>query len=650
MEVLGPAGALAAAVPHYEDRPEQRRMAQAVERALVSGRLLLAEAGTGTGKTLAYLVPALTSGKRVVVSTGTRVLQEQIARHDLPLLASVLPQPFVAVTLKGMANYACRRLAAQLGRHVPDDLRDDAHEVLDWIDHTVTGDRAEVERVADDSRLWPLVTVTPETRIGPRCEFFDRCFVTQARRRAEQANLILVNHHLFFADLALKTHHPSARVLPDYDAVIFDEGHQLEEVVTEHFGVRVSTARLQQLSRDARQLLTGARDATLWTGLSSAAAILEHLERSAAQLFLLMRSYLGIAAGDAARIELAGDLFSRAEHEEAWFRLDSALHDLSSHSAGAASDADDERQNQLEAMSRRCEFLRTDLALLVERSAHRYVYWGELRGAHVSLCASPVDVGDIVKDQVIPRLGSAVITSATLSVAGRFDYLRGRLGLTELDVDELAVASAFDYARQALLYLPQDLPLPSEAEFLASACARICALLAITDGRAFVLFTSHRNLADAARRLRGGDYPLWVQGQAPRAQLLQRFRATPRSVLLATGSFWEGVDVPGDALSQVIIDKLPFSPPTDPLLAARMRRVEESGASAFDDYLLPRAALALKQGFGRLIRRCDDRGIVTVLDRRIVTRAYGQTFLDSLPVALRRTSSIEQARRWWSAA
>jgi ATP-dependent DNA helicase DinG len=642
IDVLAPGGGLARAIPHYEDRAEQRAMSAAVTRALADERPLIVEAGTGTGKTLAYLVPALASGKRVIVSTGTRALQDQIARHDLPLLRSILARPFSAVVLKGVANYGCRRKLAELAtRH---DVDATLRAVLDWSVDSATGDRAEVEWLAEDAPLWRDVTTTPDARIGPRCPYFERCFVTQARRLAEQAQLVLVNHHLYFADRSLRAASAHARVLPDHDAVIFDEAHQLEDVATEHFGARVSTHAVGDLVRDAHQAMAGT---PLWTGRASV-DVIQAVERAAVGLFALVRGAL-LRLDESGRVPLPESLFDHPERQAAWFKLDTALEELA-RAADAETEAppddDDGPRAALAGIARRVRGLRDDLATIAEQRQKSHVYWGEVRSTGTFLSASPIEVGDLIRRHVIEAGPTPIFTSATLAAAGQLAYTRGRIGLS--DAEELIVDSPFDYASQALLYIARDLP-PVNDGFSAEAAARTRELLALTDGRAFLLFTSHRALREAAARLVELPYPRLVQGDAPRATLIDRFRATPNAVLLGTGSFWEGVDVPGDALSLVVIDKLPFAPHTDPLVAARMRASAERGEDPFAHVQLPAAAIALKQGFGRLIRRRDDRGIVAILDGRIVTRTYGRTFVDTLPAGLPRTSALEQVRRWWQA-
>lgn len=646
-DLLAPGGGLDRAIPYYEDRVEQRTMSAAVARALEGSRPLIVEAGTGTGKTLAYLVPALQSGKRVVVSTGTRALQDQIARHDIPLLRTILARPFSAVVLKGVANYVCRRrLAEAVSRG---EISETLKSLVEWSEHTESGDRSEVEWLAESAPVWTDVTTTPDARIGPRCPYFERCFVTQARRLAEKAELILVNHHLYFADRALRAAHPGARVLPDHDAVIFDEAHQLEDVATEHFGARVSTHKLALLVRDAHLALARM---PLWTGRDAVDTI-QAVERAGITLFAALRGALIGPDGDA-KVPLPEGLFEQPDRQNAWFKLDTALEDLARTAEAESEPPPDEEATEdagarasLNGLARRSRELRDDLATIAEQRQRSHVYWGEARPTGTVLSASPIEVGELVRRHIISSGPTPIFTSATLTAAGEFTYQRKRLGLDE--ADELLVPSPFDYSRQAMLYVPRDLPAPSADDaFSLAAAARTLELLEITKGRAFLLFTSHRALREAATRLAGMPYPRLVQGDAPRAALVDRFRATPGAVLLGTASFWEGVDVPGDALSLVIIDKLPFSPHTDPLIAARMQACAEAHLDPFQTIQLPAAAIALKQGFGRLIRRRDDRGIVAILDSRIVTRTYGRTFLETLPTGLPRTSALEQVKRWWA--
>jgi ATP-dependent DNA helicase DinG len=653
IDLLAPGGGLERAIPYYEDRVEQRAMSAAVARALDEARPLIVEAGTGTGKTLAYLVPALQSGKRVVVSTGTRALQDQIARHDIPLLRTIVARPFNVVVLKGVGNYLCRRRLAEAASRVAGTDQPELLSLVDWSTETETGDRAEVEWLPESAPLWTEVTTTPDARIGPRCPYFERCFVTQARRLAEKAELILVNHHLYFADRALRAAHPGARVLPDHDAVIFDEAHQLEDVATEHFGARVSTHKLAQLVRDAH---LGMSRMPLWTGRPADDTIAT-VERAGLSLFALVRAEILAKAGGEPRVPLPEGLFDHDDRQAAWFRLDSGLEELA-RTAEAESEPPPDEEPEADAgarasllgLARRAREFRDSLATIAEQRQRSHVYWGETRATGTLLSASPIEVGDLVRRHIVSAGPTTIFTSATLAAAGDFSYQRARLGLDDPSAcDELLVPSPFDYSKQAMLYVPRDMPAPTDDGFSAAAAQRTLELLEITGGRAFLLFTSHRALRDAANRRAALAYPRLVQGDAPRATLIDRFRSTPGAVLFGTSSFWEGVDVPGDALSLVVIDKLPFAPHTDPLVAARMQACADAQRDPFQTIQLPAAAIALKQGFGRLIRRRDDRGIVAILDSRIVTRTYGKTFIDTLPTGLPRTSAIEQVKRWWAA-
>lgn len=687
-EILAPAGRLAAAMEGYEDRPGQRELAAAVARALDRETALLAEAGTGTGKTLAYLMPAIASGKRVVVSTGTKTLQDQLAYTDVPTIERALGRRVDAVALKGVSNYLCRRkfrraLAGSIAggktvrlpstSPVTDDGRDAAagswrarlDRLAAWAKTTQNGDRGELSDIPEDDPIWEAITTDAEARLGPRCPHYESCFVTHARRRAATAELVLVNHHLFFADLALHNEHPGARVLPPYDAVIFDEAHGLESVITEHFGVGVSSFALSRLSRDFREQLgasggrprerdagAGGKDAA--RGARAAFAMAMQLDARAAELFGHLRASLEESGGHGGRRPLRPEAFS-GEAQGAYLGLDTALEAMLAHATLAAesppaSDPDDETAELAAALARRAARHRDTLALLAEQPTETYAYFGELRGEGTFLGAAPIDVHHVLRDKLLSGTPAAVLTSATLSAGGDFSYTRDRLGLEEDVADEIAVESPFDFASQAILYVPRDLCEPSEAGFSIECAGRIAQLAEITIGRALALFTSHRALRAASAELRRTSaFPVLAQGEAPRHELLARFRREPAAILCATGSFWEGIDIPGDALSLVVIDKLPFTAPGDPMAAGRIRALERRGLDPFSTYQLPRAALALKQGFGRLIRRRTDRGIAAVLDRRLVTRSYGRVFFDSLPAELPRTSHVERLRRWWAA-
>jgi ATP-dependent DNA helicase DinG len=636
-DLLGPDGPLARAIPGYEHRESQLAMADAVEQALEAEGVLLVEAGTGTGKTLAYLVPAILSGRKVVVSTGTKTLQDQLMEHDLPMLERHLGLPVRAACLKGLANYLClRRYEDFLGS--PEADRAPFERLVPTIrrfrETTASGDRAELS-LPEDVPIWSQVSSSSETRLGARCPHFEACFVTKMRRAAEDAQLLVVNHHLFFADLATRGPHGGG-ALPDYDAIIFDEAHQVEDVATEFFGRRVSTARVEAFVRDAQRALGAA-------GLSDdSAPRLRAVLDSAAQFFT---SLPRPPAGNESRLTLEPRQLPEAARD-AMLRLDAELEALSAHcklrsGAGEA----------VAQMARRAAAIRDDVASILDGRASpapekQQVAWTELRGRSVSLGASPVDVSAIMREEVFGRTRAVVLTSATLATDGSFAFTKQRLGVAS-EVDELVVPSPFDYPRQAALYTPRTMPDPRDPGFLEAAAEEIVALVELTGGGAFVLTTSVRAMQELARRcvprLRNLAF---VQGAAPKAALLEGFRKDGHAVLFATASFWEGVDVPGDALRLVVIDKLPFDVPTDPLVAARTKRLEDEGRQAFMEYLVPAAAISLKQGFGRLVRTRKDHGIVAVLDRRLTTKGYGKVFLRSLPPAKRCDTRADLEDFW----
>jgi ATP-dependent DNA helicase DinG len=630
-ELLGPDGPLARAIEGYEHREAQLAMADAVEQALDHDGVLFVEAGTGTGKTLAYLVPAILSGRKVVVSTGTKTLQDQIMEHDLPLLERHLGLPVRAACMKGLGNYLClRRFDEFLGSAEADRAPHDRLVPIlrRFRDTTRTGDRAELA-VAEDLPIWAHVASSSETRIGPRCAHYEACFVTRMRRAADDAQIVVVNHHLFFADLATRGPHGGGAI-PDYDAVIFDEAHQLEDVATEFFGVRVSTTRLETLARDGQRALAAAR-------LEGGAELLRNVVGDAATFF----AELPRVSAEGSRAPLPPEALG-ARAREAMLRLDASLDALASFCKRNAAAGEAVAQ-----IGRRAEKARDDLAVIADGGPAEHVTWAELRGRSVSIGASPVDVSAIVRDEVLARTRAVVFTSATLATAGSFEFARKRLGV-EHEVDELIVPSPFDYPAQAALYVPRSLPDPREPDFLERAAEETLALVEITGGGAFVLTTSLRAMRELSRRCAGRlRQTAFVQGDAPKATLLEGFRRDGNAVLFATSSFWEGVDVPGDALRLVVIDKLPFEVPTDPLVRARCERLEQRGAQPFMEYLVPSAAIALKQGFGRLVRTRRDRGVVAILDRRLLTKGYGRVFLGSLPPA-RRCEDLDAVRAFWS--
>lgn len=638
--LLGPGGALEAALDAYEYRPEQLQMARAVERAFQERGYLLAEAGTGTGKTLAYLVPALLSGRRVVVSTATKTLQEQIFFKDLPLLRERMGLSFEAVYLKGRANYLCLHRYDAFSKEPQFVSRDEARywpHLRTWASSTHTGDRSELE-LPEAFSAWGRLSTNSDTCLGSKCPLYENCFVTRVRREAESADLLVVNHHLFFADLALRGRGQRGEgVLPPYDAVIFDEAHALEDAAGSYFGHSVSSFRLEELVRDALGTMPAGD-----SRLGMMASLVARLRTSSEALFAQAPRVLGLSEQEGA-VALKPERLAQLAPS-----IEQVKESLSALSAFTTT----EREAELNLLTRRCAELVADLSFLEKVESNDHVYWAEARGRGVFLRASPIEVSRELQERLYGGVDTVVFTSATLTAAGRFDFFAKRMGLFDAEgtpvtnVRTVSVPSPFDFGRQSALYLPTHLPDPAAPGFIEAAAEEIVRLCEVTGGRAFVLFTSLRNMerahALARHRL---PYQVLLQGERPKQQLLEAFRSQP-SVLFAAHSFWEGVDVPGDALSLVIIDRLPFASPGDPLVAARIRQLEARGEEPFGGYQLPQAALALRQGFGRLIRTRADRGIVAMLDRRIVTKSYGRSFLSSLPSAW-RTHSPESLQAWF---
>ncbi len=625
-QVLGPEGSIARNHPNYEYRPGQIRMARAVAQAMGQGRHLCVEAGTGTGKTLAYLLPALFSSKRVIVSTGTRNLQEQIFFKDIPFLENALGRKLSVCYMKGRSNYLCLKKLSEMegaqylfSPHDPDYLA----AIRDWSRSTQTGDRSELTDLPDDVALWHHLDARRETCSGQLCPDFAQCFVTKVRQRALQSDLVIVNHHLFFADLSLRQGDFGA-VLPDYSVVIFDEAHELEDVATQYFGVGVSNYRFEEFARDAAKILreTESRSEFLEQQL-------ERLAGRSIEFFGKFKSREGrfamhdLGSGlDLRRGPTPDDSVSASYRE--------LLAQLATMEAGLANIPT--RSDALDALVRRAGEIRRDLSFVFESPSGQNVYWYELRGRGVFAWASPIQISSVLAERLFARIECAILTSATLATGGDFRFIRSRLGVEH--ADELIVGSDFDFGRQAILYVPRDIPEPREEGWLPAACRQLERILAASQGRAFVLFTSYAQMELVYNALRGRlGYPVLLQGTRSRSGLLDTFRTTPHAVLFGTSSFWQGVDVQGEALSCVVIDKLPFSVPSDPVVAARIRHVNETGGNAFYEYQIPEAIILLKQGFGRLIRSRSDRGILALLDKRVLTKRYGRTFLESLPPA-----------------
>ncbi len=626
-DVLGADGPLARTREGHEHREGQLEMAALVEASLAHDGVALIEAGTGTGKTFAYLVPAILSGKKVIVSTGTKTLQDQIAERDVPQLARALGREVSLAVLKGLPSYLCRRRHAELARSSESVTNRAIARALPMFDRlaekSATGELRELEELGEDDRIVQMVASSSETRIGPRCVYHDECFVTRARRRAEDAQIVVVNHHLFFADLALRaearlsTGRVVASVLPDYDAVIFDEAHQIEDVCAQFFGASISLARMESLARDADRALstTGSLD------LAAERAVSTLRVRSADFFDLLPRG------NSDSRVPIGPDLGSPAA-KGALYALDAAVEALSERCRALAHEGE-----AIAQLARRGDRMRSAIGAIDDLASGTRVGWASREGTSVTLGATPVDVSAIFRREVLGEKRPVVLTSATLTTGNHFEFVRSRLGI-DFEVDEALVPSPFDWSSQALLYLPE-MPDRRGPEFAKAAQDEVLALVRASKGGALVLCTSKAFMSELGRalsgELRSSGFPVRTQGDAPRGVLLDWLRSTGNGVLFATQSFWEGVDVPGSALRLVIVDRLPFDVPSDPLVEARTRKLTEAGRDPFMEYLVPSAALALKQGFGRLIRSRRDRGVVAILDARIVEKGYGQRFLDSLP-------------------
>ena len=630
--VFGEGGLISRFHENYEYRDGQIRMAEHVASALAQKRHLIVEAGTGTGKTLAYLVPAIAAAiaqkKRIVISTGTKNLQEQLMEKDIPFLQKILPRKFKAEYMKGRGNYACL-YRVKKAEHQPileglDDI-DHFRVVGRWINETVTGDRRELVELPENLSFWNRINARSDICIGQKCPDFEPCFITQMRARADAADIVVVNHHLFFADLSVRGSQ-FGKVIPDYGAVIFDEAHLIEDIAADYFGFQVSNFQIDELVRDTDNLPIA--DAVVTRDLTKLAAKIMGLSE---QFWLRFRQ-----AKTEGRFPLLPDTFSYRTTKgdntptplgEAYFAVDNALAGLESTLAKFA-----EEMPEAESMLRRARQTRFDLDFIVTQAERNYVYWLERRGKGIFLRASPVDVSELLREKLFDKVESCILTSATLSSSGSFNFVRERLGLDTSKTTGFTAPSSFDYEQQAILYLPKAMPDPRSPEFTQLAAAEIQKIIGVTSGHAFVLCTSNQSMNTLFELVSSRvSYPCFVQGSMSKAGLLDKFRETPNAVLFATQSFWQGVDVQGEQLSCVIIDKLPFAVPTDPIVAARSRFIEENGGRSFTDYSVPQAVISLKQGIGRLIRSSTDRGVIAILDPRLRTKPYGRDFLTSLP-------------------
>jgi ATP-dependent DNA helicase DinG len=668
---------LARTLADFEPRASQVDMAGAVAHVFETGGVLLAEAGTGTGKTLAYLVPAILSGQRVLVSTGTKNLQEQIFFKDIPFLRDALGVSFSAAYMKGRANYLClhrldqalgeaqspvdraarpsRRRQSALPRRLSDRAGSRAADagsfadsvflpiIRDWAAQTETGDRAELD-LPEDFAAWNDVSASIETCIGTECPRYDECFVTRMRQRAAEADLVVVNHHLLCADAAVRQN-AYGEVIPSCAYAVIDEAHQLEDVATQYFGVAVSPYRVEDLARDVERAAT-VIDEPHRLGLAQAIGGLRDASIEWFRTLAEAHRASGHSVGRTdERVRVTADTLAHAADQAAV--LGGALATLEATltlamgggESAASTAAEVERalsahagEEVFQSLARRAGTLRDDLRFLTRADDPRFVFFIEFRGKALFVRAAPIDVADIVRELLLDRMQTTVLTSATLSVDESFDYIRSRLGIRR--ANEIRLPSEFDYTRQAILYLPPRMPDPRSENFAVAAAREVVEIVKRTRGRAFVLFTSYATLrAVQAVAEMSLEYPILVQGTAPRSQLLRQFRETPHAVLLATSSFWQGVDVVGEALSCVIIDKLPFASPADPVTSARIDAIRAQGGEPFGEYQVPLAILSLQQGLGRLIRHRGDRGVLAVLDPRLRTKGYGRRFLASLPQA-----------------
>lgn len=630
-EILGDSGPFARLIEGFIPRDAQLQMAKSVGDALSNAKVLVAEAGTGTGKTFAYLVPALLSGQKVIVSTGTKNLQDQLFQKDLPLVKKALGVPVEVALLKGRANYLCPHrleLAMSGGRFQSRSESHEVQEIRQWSGRTKSGDIAECHQVSESSMVWSKVTSTADNCLGGDCGFLSDCYLNHARRNAQEAELVVVNHHLFFADLSLRDE-GVGELLPAADSFIFDEAHQLPDVAANFFGVTMSGNQLLELARDtiAEDINEAGEDRRL-------RVTAEQLEKAVKDL----RLSLGDSLRRAPWSEVADDkavLKAIEQVAEALDTLQEALEPQADRGKGLAS-----------CLSRCGEF-RGRLEILTSKPLEDHIHWFETHTRSFTLNLTPLQIGDRFTEQMsnFPH-SSWIFTSATLAVGQRFEHFTRELGIETIAETE-QWQSPFDFSQQALLYVPEDMPEPNEPAYVEAVVDRAIEVMRHNRGGTFLLFTSHRALRRAAELLEGRiDNPVLVQGDEPRSILLEQFRKHGNALLLGTGSFWEGVDVRGEALSCVIIDKLPFASPGDPILQARIDAMRKEGKNPFMEYQLPQAVITLKQGVGRLIRDVADFGVLVLCDPRLGSKSYGKTFIDSLPL-MSKTRKQEVVKRFF---
>lgn len=608
-------GLLANNLPYYEFRQGQVDMSLAVTEAFRHQQHLIVEAGTGVGKTLAYLIPALLSGTKTVVSTGTKNLQEQLFFKDVPFLKKHLLPDASVVYMKGRANYLCLKrfnLIRQQALFQDDEEIAIFKQIQKWAKETKSGDRAEVQGIPDNYGPWREVCCTRDTCPGRTCEFYSQCFLMKMKKEADDAALVIVNHHLFFADLAVKGL-GLGTVIPEYEAIIFDEAHLLEDIATSYFSVSVNSYQADEIAQDVLRELTNAKFAPneFMTPLNS-------LQKQAKQFFQCFENQ------SSTRFRLREQALDKKIQKVAPELANSLL--LVTSKLRGLKDAPEE----IRFLADRIDTMRSSLEFVLNRGEPGYVYWCESVGRGIFLHASPIDIASDMRRNIFDQFNKIILTSATLSTGKNFEFLRERLGVHK--PVELIVDSPFDYQKQAVLYLPKGMPDPNSESFMGYAVSEIERILKKSKGRAFLLFTSYKNMEDAYNRLKDKlPYKILKQGQKNRTALLDDFKKDGHAVLFATSSFWQGVDVQGEALSCVVIDKLPFAVPSEPIVEARIDWLRQRNENPFMAYQVPSAIITLKQGLGRLIRSKQDKGILSILDNRLITKQYGQVFLDSLP-------------------
>jgi len=612
-KILGRNGRLAHSLKGFEYRPSQVRMAQLIDGCIQNKTYTIVEAGTGTGKTLGYLIPLVLSEKKAVISTGTKNLQEQIFLKDIPLLEKVMVSKIDALLMKGRTNYLCRykylRYISQSSLIVPEKeiIR---KRIEEWLKTTMFADRAELHWLSDDDPLWEEISATSEQCLGSECLHMEECYLNEVRRKAVQSQLIIVNHHLFFADLKVKKG-GFGEIIPRFQVAVFDEAHKIEEIATTYFGESLSTMQLMQFMKDLEKEVNGSKKKNFKKHLDLIGKGIRNLQT--------------IFDDSDVRGQMNGETLSKI-HEGPSRDIRNGLNFIQQQAA-----LKDFCSTSFQTLSNRAEEMVQSLEKIFTFHDPNWLDWYEKQKRGITFHASPLDISQTLQELLYDKVKTIIFTSATLSTNGCFDYTRSRLGLNG-NIEEGIYPSHFDFKKQALLYIPKDLPLPNEPDFSQKIANRIKDILKITSGRALILFTSYHNLNQVHEILNENiPYTVYKQGDAPKTVLLERFKQETHSVLLATGSFWQGVDVPGDSLSCLIIDKLPFDSPGDPLVAARIEAIRARKGNPFMEYQLPTAIISLKQGMGRLIRQSSDKGVLAIMDMRIITTRYGRFFLDSLP-------------------